>query len=192
MKLIVDRITSSPQEVRFEASPDWWAQRSAKAADEVVEVLEPFVFDLSVSKLGEDLLIEGAMSGAIRVGCSRCDERYRHPLREILRLVLESAGDRVPAEPEAARGLARDGMCLGDELEMGWYRGHEVRLDDWCAEVIALSFPMQPMPPVDENDRCTVCGVDRSHPLDAVEFDKPESPFAVLAALRGDGDGGGT
>ncbi|MGH0034361.1 MAG: DUF177 domain-containing protein [Myxococcota bacterium] len=191
MKLLVDRITSTPKDVEFEASPDWWAQRNPRSADDEVEVLEPFVFELRVSSLGEDVLIEGVMTGAIRPACSRCDERYRQPLRETLRLVLEPAGERVPAEPESAQALARDGLCLGDELEMGWYRGHEIHLDGWCAEVIALSFPMQPMPAVDENGRCSVCGEDRSQPLDAIEFDKPESPFAVLAALREDGDGGG-
>jgi uncharacterized metal-binding protein YceD (DUF177 family) len=177
--------------VRFEATAEWWLGRSAAAADDEIEILEPFVFDLTVSKMGEDLLIEGTMQGAIRTACSRCVERYREPLRESLRLVLEPAGDRIPAEPEAARSLAQEGMCLGDELELGWYRGHEVHLDAWCAEVVALSFPMQPMPPVDENDRCGVCGVDRSQPLDAIEFEKPESPFAVLATLRGGGDEGG-
>lgn len=190
MKLVVDRITSSPREVHFEASPDWWVQRDPAWAEAETRILEPFAFDLAVSRMGEDILIEGAMTGAIDVACSRCDERYRQPLRETLRLVLEPAGERVPAEPEAAAALAREGMCLGDELEMGWYRGHEIHLDAWCAEVIALSFPMQPLPPVDEGGCCTVCGVDRSQPLDATEY-KPESPFAVLAALRGDGDGGG-
>ncbi len=187
MKLIVDRITSTPTPVRFEATADWWASRTDAAE---IEILEPFVFELAVSKLGEDVLVEGAFSGAIRAACSRCDERYRQPLGESLRLVLEPAGGREPAEPEAARALARDGLCLGDELEVGWYRGHEIHLDAWCAEVIALALPMQPLPEVAEDGRCSVCGLDCSQPRDAIEFDKPESPFAVLATLRGGANGG--
>ena len=50
--------------------------------------------------------------------------------------MLEPAGARVPGDPEAAQALARDGLCLGDELETGWYRGSEVQLDSVCLELI--------------------------------------------------------
>lgn len=190
MRLLVERITESPRAERFEASAEWWRERVPPVRDDEPEVLEPFVFELRVSKMGEDILIEGTMTGAIRVACSRCVERYRQPLREELRLVLEPAGVRVPADPEGAASLARDGLCLGDELELGWYRGHEIRLDGFLAEVIALSLPMQPLPPVDERGRCVECGVDRTRPVESIEHEKPESPFAVLASLRDGNEGG--
>ena len=190
MKLLVDRITTTPSVERFEASPEWWLQRTPEPREGDPELVEPCVFELQVSKMGEDILIEGVMTGAIRVACSRCVERYRQPLREELRLVLEPAGVRVPADPEGAAALAQDGLCLGDELELGWYRGSEIKLDGFFAEVIALSFPMQPLPPVDERGCCVECGVDRTRPHDSIEHEKPESPFAVLATLRDGNDGG--
>ena len=81
-------------------------------------------------------------------------------------------------------------MCLGEELEIGCYRGSELRLDAFVAEAIALAIPMQMLPPVDARGRCVECGEDRSQPVDLIESSRADSPFAVLANLRVGRDGG--
>ncbi len=95
--------------------------------------------------MGQDVYIEGALTGALAPECARCLVRYREPLREPFRLVLEPAGTRVPAEPDAARELARHGMCLVDELDMGWFQGHEIDLGSFLREVLTLALPVQPL-----------------------------------------------
>ena len=95
--------------------------------------------------MGEDVYLEGALTGSLELECSRCLVRYRDASREPFRLVLEPAGSRIPAEPEAAEALARDGMCLGDEFETGWFRGDEIDLGAFVREVITLALPVQPL-----------------------------------------------
>lgn len=192
MKLLVDRITATPQSEHFEGSDAWWRARTGAGADDPAELAEPVAFDLRVSKLGEDILLEGSLRGAARLACARCDRPYREPLDERLRLVLEPAGARVPSEPEAAEALARDGLCLSDELEVGWYRGHELHLGSFLAEAVSLALPMQPLPPVDDRGRCVECGEDCSTPVESIEHAGPESPFAVLASLRNGREQGGS
>jgi uncharacterized protein len=134
--------------------------------------------------MGEDLIFEGALEGVVEAECGRCLARYRHALRETFRLMLEPAGDRVPAEPESARALAAEGLCLGDELETGWYQGSEIDFDRFVAEFVALSLPVQPVCREDCAGLCPSCGVDRNTTACACSESKVDSPFAALAALR--------
>ncbi len=184
MKLLVDRLSSTPTRFRFEADSGWWAAHMRREAGLPQELPEAFVFELSAHLMGEDLYLEGAASGALELECSRCLARYRHGLREPFRLVLEPAGARVPADPEGALALARDGLCLGSEFEAGWYRGSEVHLGPFFLEVIALVLPVKPLCREDCPGLCPRCGADLSQGPCGCGDARPDSPFAALAPLR--------
>jgi uncharacterized protein len=202
MKILVDRVKGTPTELRFEADDPGWNETL-----EVVPELRAGLGKLPtatvrVHRIGSDLYLEGMLEGAFELECSRCLARYGHPLREPFRLVLEPAGARVPPEPEAARELARLGMCMGDELEMGWFQGQEIDLRGFLREVAALGVPVQPLCREDCRGLCPRCGADRNvvacecEPAqgadEAVRGERPASPFAALAALRrpeGEGEG---
>jgi uncharacterized protein len=190
MKILADRLTASPTRIDFEASPAWWREQSAEGRELEYAVEDPLRVEVEAYVVNEDILLKGSLSGAIRVECSRCLQRYRHALSEHFRLVLESAGERSPADPEGAIALARDGMCLGDGLEVGWYRGSEIVLDAFFSELISLALPLQPLCAEDCLGLCARCGADRNRVDCGCEEMKPPSPFAVLAALR-DGESGG-
>jgi uncharacterized protein len=189
MKLLVDRLSGTPSVHRFQADPSWWNARTPASSREG-EIVDGLEFELRAHRMGEDLYLEGSVQSALDAQCSRCVARYRQPLRDEFRLVLEPAGDRVPADPESAQALARDGLCLGDDLDAGWYRGAEIRLDAFFAEVVALAMPLKPLCRPDCAGLCARCGADRNAGACDCAETKPESPFAVLAALRGGGNGG--
>ena len=186
MKLLVDRLTESPAPYEFEAGDAWWRPHAPQGSGLPETPAEPFRVHVRAWKQGEDVLLEGNLEGAFELECSRCLARYRQPLRESFRLVLEPAGTRVPGDPEAAQALARDGLCLGDELETGWYRGSEVQLDSVCLELITLALPVQPLCREDCAGLCPRCGADRNTTsCDCDAPPRPDSPFAALASLRG-------
>ena len=192
MKLFVDQLKSAPTEHTFSGSPSWWHEQIIDGRDLDHRVEEPFQFDLEAYTLTENIIIVGSLAGAIDVECGRCLERYRHSVAERFRLVLEAAGNRPPTDPESARILARDGMCLADDLEVGWYQGPEIVLDSFFSEVISLGLPMQPLCQESCKGLCPRCGTDRNRAdCDCGEL-KPPSPFAVLAALRDGNNGGGS
>ena len=191
MKVLTDRLTESPTELRFSVTPAWWQERCG-ADSELAEGLRGILeVRILIHRIGQDLHLEGEIVGVLELTCGRCLTRYREPVREPYRLVLEPAGSRVPADPEGAAALAGDGVFLSDELESGWFRGSEIDLGSFFQEVIALAFPVQPVCREDCRGLCPRCGADRN----AVSCDcsevRPDSPFAVLQALH-DRHRGGT
>lgn len=185
MKLHLDRLESSPQPLRFEATPTWWQEQVIESRDLDYVVEGPFVFDLEAYKVAEEVFLAGTFGGEIRVECGRCLRRYRHALSEGFRLVLDPAGDRQPPDPEGVLALGRDGLCLSEDLELGWYRGEEIDLGAFFSELISLALPIQPLCEEGCKGLCPQCGVDRNRvDCDCEEEMRPPSPFAALAALR--------
>ncbi len=188
MKLEVERLTAEPRPFAYEEGSAWWFARMPHDPSTPREVAEPFcVTGVAYRGAGsEDIILEGTISGAFELECARCLARYRHGLSEPFRLILEPAGLRTPAEPEAAEALARNGMCLADEVELGWYRGSEIQLDSVCLEMITLALPVKPLCRDDCAGLCPRCGADRNEAPCGCSETAPNSPFAVLAALRGE------
>ena len=192
MKLEIERLTSEPAPFAYEAGASWWSARMPAQPGLPREVAEPFAVRGTVYRGGggDEIVLEGSIEGALELECARCLARYRHRLHEPFRLVLEPAGSRAPAEPEAAAALSRDGLCVADELEVGWYRGSEIRLDAVCLELISLALPVKPLCREDCAGLCPRCGADRNETPCTCDEVAPRSPFAVLAALRGGRAGG--
>jgi uncharacterized protein len=191
MKLEVERLTSEPSPFAYEEGSAWWSARMPRQAGIPREVAEPITVTGSAYRgAADEIIIEGRVEGAVELECARCLARYRHRLSEPFRIVLEPAGLRTPAEPEAAEALVRDGLCLSDEIEMGWYRGSEVQLDSVCLELISLALPVQPLCREDCAGLCPRCGADRNEGPCGCREENPSSPFAVLAGLRGGSTGG--
>jgi uncharacterized protein len=186
LKVLVDRLSATPLAESFTVTPEWVAQHlTAERGAAGIELAGEARLALRAHKLGSDVYLEGDLSGALELACSRCLTRYRGPIRERFRLVLEPAGDRVPADPEGAAALAEEGLYLADELESGWYRGPEFQLDRFVGEILSLSVPLQPLCREDCRGLCPRCGADWNAESCSCAEVRPASPFAVLAKLRG-------
>jgi uncharacterized protein len=182
LKILVDRLSAAPLVLRFPVSPQWLAQHHGT---ELEGLAEDASVEVRAQRLGADVYLEGDLTGALELACSRCLTRYRGAIRERFRLVLEPAGDRVPADPEGAASLAQEGLYLADELESGWFRGSEIQLDRFVGEILALAVPVQPLCREACRGLCPRCGIDRNLESCGCAEERPASPFAVLAALRG-------
>jgi uncharacterized protein len=190
VKLHVDRLTETPSEHCFALTPAWWREVSGAAEDAREGLAGDLAATVRVHEMGADLYLEGELRGELDLECGRCLARYRQPIRERFRLVLEPAGDRVPADPEGAAALARDGLYLSDELEAGWFSGSELELGGFFKEVVSLLFPVQPLCREDCRGLCPSCGVDRNLEPCACAEASPSSPFAALRGLRSQMTGG--
>ena len=182
--LPIERLEETPEPYHFVAPAEWWNSREQPAEQAPSEVEDAFEFDLEARRVGDSVLLEGELSGRLSLECSRCAKRYPHALRDEFRLVLEPEQGREPADPEGVRGLAENGVCLGEDLEAGWFRGTLLRLDDFFGEVIALSMPLQPLCSEDCAGICSHCGVELAVTRCDCVDERIESPFAVLAELK--------
>jgi uncharacterized protein len=192
VKLLVDRLDDSPRRFAFEGESAWWRVVRSLIPELDVEGAPPLGFEVQAHRMGADVYLEGRVEGSIELVCSRCTSRYRHRLGESFRLVLEPAGDRVPADPEGVEALDRDGLWLGDELEAGWFRGNVIDLGAFFREVVTLALPVQPLCAEDCRGLCPRCGADRNVDRCDCPEKSTHSPFAALAALRGGSQKGGT
>ncbi len=184
MKLTVDRITDSPVPHRFTVSPGWFAELMARSAGYPHTLLGEPVFEFEASRMGRDILLQGRFEGAVELECGRCLKRYRQPLQDAWRLMLEPAGERTPPDPESAQMLGRDGLCLADALEVGWYRGNILELDRFFGEIVSLAVPLQPLCVENCAGLCPRCGSDRNLESCDCSDVNTDSPFAALAALK--------
>jgi uncharacterized protein len=185
MKIFVDRLAATPTEFHFEGDPAWWRDSLPRGEAAADEETEPLALHVRAHRMGEAVYLDGEAEGVLRLECGRCLARYRHGLREPFRLILEPAGERVPTDPEAAEALARDGVCLGDEIEAGWFRGDSIDLKAFFREVVSLAIPVNPLCSVDCAGLCPVCGAELDEKRCECGEVKVDSPFAVLAALKG-------
>jgi uncharacterized protein len=184
MKILVERVAATPAAFDFQADTVWWRAFMPDQRDLPRDLEQPFQVQLRAHRMGEDLYLEGVVEGGLELECGRCLARYRHGLHEAFRLVLEPVGARQPTDPEGAEALARDGVCLGEDIEAGWFRGTEIDLGAFLFEVVALALPVKPLCREDCPGLCSRCGADRSlGPCGCVEI-KTGSPFAALQALR--------
>ncbi len=184
MRLAIEPLTETPSAFHFGASPQWFAERFPGAGHAGDVLSEELQVDGRAYRAGADAILEGEVRGVVELACSRCLTRYRAPVREPFRLVLEPAGARVPADPEGALALSEDGVYLSDEPEAGWYRGTEIRLDRFIGEVISLALPVQPLCRESCKGLCPRCGVDRNLETCNCAEIRAESPFAILRKLR--------
>ena len=186
MKIWVDRLSAEPEEITESPGRDWWQAHfeSTDSPDAEFELVESPVFHVASCSRGQKVDLKGNFEVELDAQCGRCLRRYRQALQDSFRLLLEPVVENSPLDPEGRAALERTGVCLGEELETGWYRENELELDDFLAELIALSWPLQAVCKDDCPGLCPQCGVDRSKTDCACRDPKPESPFAVLEVLR--------
>jgi len=189
LRIQVERVGETPEELRFDVSSAWWSRHYGGDEEIAGAFAEPLAVTLRLHRMGEDLFLEGEVRGEVELACGRCATRYREPIREPLRLVLEPARSRVPADPEGAESLAREGLYLSDELEHGWFAGSEFHLDRYVKEAVALGIPVQPLCREDCRGLCSRCGTDLNLERCTCEPEVRHSPFDVLRQLKQPGPG---
>lgn len=193
MKIYVDRLTQTPDEETFEVPESWWRERTAGAAEFDYELVSPFRFTVRSYITAANIIFEGDGSFEIEAQCGRCLSRYRHALRDEFRLMAEDAKGRVPEDPEGVESLAREGLCLTDDIESAWYKGRIIQLDGIFGELVAGAMPLHPICKEDCKGLCQVCGGSLNNRRCNCKFEVPETkkqtPFAVLAQLRDESAG---
>jgi uncharacterized protein len=190
MKLPIDGLKGSSEAFRYSIGRRWWDERFADVEASGIRLVGEPVIEIQARVRSENVRLKGELEGMLDAECGRCTRRYRQTLQDSFRLVLAPLGEGdVPADPEGVHALERSGMCLGEDLEAGWYRGPEIELGEFFVEIISLAIPVQPLCDDECPGLCPVCGISRSEQKCNCEDRKPASPFAALAALREKAEG---
>lgn len=110
------------------------------------------VAQLLSNTLGE-IRIQGSLQVTMEVPCDRCLEPAIFPVDTKFDLFYRpDAPEDAPGEKHVAEG----------EIEIGFYEGDGLELEDVLVEQIVLSLPMQKVCKADCKGICPVCGQNRN------------------------------
>ncbi|PIS12050.1 MAG: hypothetical protein COT73_00620 [Bdellovibrio sp. CG10_big_fil_rev_8_21_14_0_10_47_8] len=129
------------------------------------------------------------LSGFVRTelpeDCSRCGLDFKLKVDESFKELL------LPAQPLPRNGkygrtnhfseLTAEGPTVVE------YQGHHFNAGEYLHEVIALTEPLNPVPPCDSKRNCQVCQKpvpEGQFKYEDEGFEKPKSPFANLKSIK--------
>ena len=114
-------------------------------------LLSPVNASLHVDKVSSEILVRGTLKTLVELQCSRCLKQF--PLE------VDLTVDVVYHPLEDLRGEERHEI-KDDELDMGFYRGDEIDVQELLREQVILSIPIKPLCTESCKGICPQCGAD--------------------------------
>jgi uncharacterized protein len=107
--------------------------------------------NLSIKKVGHEIVVQGDISTGAELQCSRCLKNYVDEMNIPINVIYH------PVEELKTEGKHE---IKEDELEMGFYSGDEFDPLELLKEQIVLNIPMKPLCSDECKGICPNCGVD--------------------------------
>lgn len=117
----------------------------------VVKLISPVKGNLSVNKVGQELIIEGEITTKAEFECSRCLKNYTDEICVPVAVIYH------PLEELKAEGKYE---IKDDELDMGFYAADEFDLLELIKEQLVLNVPMKLLCSEECKGICPKCGTD--------------------------------
>ncbi len=123
------------------------------------------------------LLMELLVKGSITLDCGRCLDKLTGAFMVKLRLLVEKK-DKQGLEWDESDGLGIEEYLvkIGPDIQ-------EIPLEHLIAEQIILNYNLNPLPSLDEKDRCNQCG-RQAFQAEAVRKDRVDPRWEKLQALK--------
>jgi uncharacterized protein len=121
-----------------------------KLALEEVSSGSPVKGTIQVTKSDREVIVTGKVTSVLDLQCSRCLKGFRRPLDIPVNVVYHPIEEIAEERHE----------LKDDEMDMGFYRGEEIDLQELVREQVLLNLQMKPL--CDENCKgiCPNCGAD--------------------------------
>ncbi len=127
--------------------------RYKRAEDTDLSFESPIEYEVTVSKIGENLRVEGPVRCTMRLLCDRCLEAFPLPVNARLDIELAPKKDQ-PSLPEAE--------LTGEEMNLYYFEGDELELDPYIYEEVMLAVPIKALCDEACKGICPVCGKNRN------------------------------
>jgi uncharacterized protein len=139
---------------RAESEPLAFKERLSlppEVCGEEVAGVDPVELSGVVERAGRGFMLDGEISGAVRLTCSRCLKEFTLSFDEPVSVHLLPAA-LAPREEETQLGR--------DDLDVHFFDEPVVRLDELAAEQVALVVPIKPLCRETCQGLCPRCGAD--------------------------------
>ncbi|HUY13997.1 MAG TPA: DUF177 domain-containing protein [Terriglobia bacterium] len=121
--------------------------------------------------VGEDIHVRGQLRTRLESECDRCAVQFDFPVESDFDLYYR---------PVSTIARNEEIEVSGDELDVGFYQGDGVDLEDLIREQVLLSLPMKMLCGAECQGLCPACGVNKNLATCQCEVSQHDSPFAGL------------
>jgi uncharacterized protein len=121
-----------------------------KISIEGFSVSSPVKAELAVNKTANEVMVTGSVSVELEVECSRCLKGLRQA-QDLPVSVVYHPAEEIGSEKHELHD---------DEMDMGFYTGEELDLQELITEQILLNVQMKPLCNEDCKGICPKCGID--------------------------------
>ncbi len=170
MEIKVQEIPSEGLSLSYEEDPMHWG------LDEQEISVEGMVHvQLKAVKHNENnVYIRGAIEGGILSECGRCLVHYRDPIRSDFNIEYVPT-PQIPLEEELI--LSRE------ELEINYYQGDQIDINDELRSQLLLAVPMHPLCKPDCRGLCPNCGENLNQKTCSCPAELPNAQWSKLKNL---------
>ncbi len=163
---------------------DVFASRGRNWIPRVLEGMDPFPLmtcrltaaELVLTLEGRNLFADGSFAAEGEAPCDRCTEPFRVDMEREFHMVL------VPADNGPA-GAANVELHEAD-LEIGFYDGAGVEINDVFWEQVALALPVKLLCKEECGGICPVCGGNRNRGECGCPAPPASGPFDILKKMK--------
>jgi len=173
LQVPLNSIPETGRELHLELGPEWFSRWQEQdpglefAAGEVTGTVR-------LEKHGRDVLVRGALSGKLKLTCSRCLETFEAKVAADFDLLLLPRPEQTTSREE----------LTPEDLDLDYYSGEVVDLESLLKEQIVLMVPLKPLCAEDCRGLCPRCGANLNREsCNCLEI-KPAGPLSGLAKLK--------
>ena len=138
-----------PRHFDFTIDSDWWMDRETNG--QILGLDGPVNVQMTISKEESNFVVEGHLSGSVKVRCDRCLGSYSHELQPEFRLFLSSS----PQDPDQ-----NEIELCKEDMTVRFITGDEIDIDDIVMEQIYLSLPIKFLCGEGCHGLCPTCGTN--------------------------------
>ena len=149
MKIAVDQITESPQDISFSEGIE--ELNLVYTENQIRDFLFPPFLDVNLVyyRSGREIFFQGGLRGTIEGSCGRCLQSYSFPVERKFDFVLTP-------DPFWAKSKELN----WDEMGLSFYAAEEINLSPFIREQVLLALPMRPLCKDGCRGLCGGCGVN--------------------------------
>lgn len=164
MKILISEIPDEGLDLQFDETIE----------AEVIRLISPVKGNLSVKKIGPELVIQGEITVKAELECSRCLKSFSNEIKVPVNVMYH------PVEELKAEGKYE---IKEDELDTGFYAGDELDLLELVKEQVILNAPMKPLCREDCMGICPGCGIDLNVKKCNCNLNEVDSRLEILKGL---------
>jgi len=172
MLIDLKTIANRPGHFHFILPVGWWQDDEHNQA---VKFASPLQVNVDISRAGSNYILEGNLSGILKLTCSRCVEFFPNEISSDFNIILSALPD----------SNVEDDIELDEkDMQVDFFSGDEIDLDDIIRSQIYLTLPMKPLCGNDCNGLCPVCGTNLNIKKCNCTNRKGHPEFLKLQALK--------